>query len=121
MELMGATIDEDEKTMCFKNGCAKFEKFNAAARAFSINRNHDELYWELLMVQKDLGSEPKEERTGTALKTAVSTKCDACGKIGHKEETCWQLHPEKRPKWFIARTKNGDRKSESQENKNNDE
>jgi hypothetical protein len=36
---------------------------------------------------------------------AVSKKegkpsCKHCKKEGHDEEKCWQLHPEKRPKWF---------------------
>jgi hypothetical protein len=36
---------------------------------------------------------------------AVSKKegkpsCKHCKKEGHDEERCWQLHPEKRPKWF---------------------
>jgi hypothetical protein len=26
--------------------------------------------------------------------------CKHCKKEGHDEDRCWQLHPEKRPKWF---------------------
>jgi hypothetical protein len=26
--------------------------------------------------------------------------CKNCKKEGHDEDRCWQLHPEKRPKWF---------------------
>jgi hypothetical protein len=26
--------------------------------------------------------------------------CKHCKKGGHDEEHCWQLHPDKRPKWF---------------------
>jgi hypothetical protein len=26
--------------------------------------------------------------------------CKHCKKEGHDEDKCWQLHPEKRPKWF---------------------
>jgi hypothetical protein len=26
--------------------------------------------------------------------------CKHCKKEGHDEDHCWQLHPEKRPKWF---------------------
>jgi hypothetical protein len=28
------------------------------------------------------------------------TSCKHCKKEGHDEDRCWQLHPEKRPKWF---------------------
>jgi hypothetical protein len=38
-------------------------------------------------------------------KNAVTKKegkpsCKHCKKEGHDEDNCWQLHPEKRPKWF---------------------
>jgi hypothetical protein len=29
--------------------------------------------------------------------------CKHCKKEGHDEDRCWQLHPEKRPKWFKER------------------
>jgi hypothetical protein len=29
--------------------------------------------------------------------------CKHCKKEGHDEDHCWQLHPEKRPKWFKER------------------
>ena len=27
-------------------------------------------------------------------------KCSHCGKIGHKNADCWDLHREKAPKWY---------------------
>jgi hypothetical protein len=29
-----------------------------------------------------------------------NNSCKHCKKEGHDEDRCWQLHPEKRPKWF---------------------
>jgi hypothetical protein len=50
--------------------------------------------------------EDKKKWHGNGRKaSAVSKKegkpsCKHCKKEGHDEEKCWQLHPEKRPKWF---------------------
>jgi hypothetical protein len=50
--------------------------------------------------------EDKRKRYGNGKNAnAVSKKegkpsCKHCKKEGHDEERCWQLHPEKRPKWF---------------------
>jgi hypothetical protein len=50
--------------------------------------------------------EDKKKWHGNGRKAnAVSKKegkpsCKHCKKEGHDEEKCWQLHPEKRPKWF---------------------
>jgi hypothetical protein len=50
--------------------------------------------------------EDKRKRYGNGKNAnAVSKKegkpsCKNCKKEGHDEERCWQLHPEKRPKWF---------------------
>jgi hypothetical protein len=30
----------------------------------------------------------------------VKPSCKNCKKEGHDEDLFWQLHPEKRPKWF---------------------
>jgi hypothetical protein len=32
--------------------------------------------------------------------TRKEPSCKHCKKEGHDEDRCWQLHPEKRPKWF---------------------
>jgi hypothetical protein len=53
--------------------------------------------------------EDKKKWHGNGRKAnAVSKKegkpsCKNCKKEGHDEEKCWQLHPEKRPKWFKAK------------------
>jgi hypothetical protein len=50
--------------------------------------------------------EDKRTRHGNGKNAnAVSKKegnpsCNHCKKEGHDEDRCWQLHPEKRPKWF---------------------
>jgi hypothetical protein len=48
--------------------------------------------------------EDKRKRHGKN-ENAVTRKernpsCRHCKKEGHDEDRCWQLHPEKRPKWF---------------------
>jgi hypothetical protein len=48
--------------------------------------------------------EDKRKRHGKN-ENAVTRKegkpsCKHCKKEGHDEDRCWQLHPEKRPKWF---------------------
>jgi hypothetical protein len=53
-----------------------------------------------------LRKEDKRKRHGNGKNVnAVSKKegkpsCKHCKKEGHDEDRCWQLHPEKRPKWF---------------------
>jgi hypothetical protein len=53
-----------------------------------------------------LRKEDKRERHGNGKNVnAVSKKegkpsCKHCKKEGHDEDRCWQLHPEKKPKWF---------------------
>jgi hypothetical protein len=50
--------------------------------------------------------EDKKKWHGNGRKASAVTKkegkpsCKHCKKEGHDEEKCWQLHPEKRPKWF---------------------
>jgi hypothetical protein len=50
--------------------------------------------------------EDKKKWHGNGRKANAVTKkegkpsCKHCKKEGHDEEKCWQLHPEKRPKWF---------------------
>jgi hypothetical protein len=50
--------------------------------------------------------EDKRKRHGNGKNANAVTKkegkpsCKHCKKEGHDEDRCWQLHPEKRPKWF---------------------
>jgi hypothetical protein len=50
--------------------------------------------------------EDKRKRHGNGKNANAVTKkegkpsCKHCKKEGHDEDKCWQLHPEKRPKWF---------------------
>jgi hypothetical protein len=43
----------------------------------------------------------KKENSTTVKEEKLS--CKHCKKEGHDDEHCWQLHPEKKPKWFKER------------------
>jgi hypothetical protein len=40
------------------------------------------------------------KNANTVSKKEEKPSCKHCKKEGHDEDKCWQLHPEKRPKWF---------------------
>jgi hypothetical protein len=40
------------------------------------------------------------KNTNVVTKKEGKPSCKHCKKEGHDEDKCWQLHPEKRPKWF---------------------
>jgi hypothetical protein len=41
-----------------------------------------------------------EKNSNAVMRKKGKTSCKHCKKEGHDEDRCWQLHPEKRPKWF---------------------
>jgi hypothetical protein len=57
-------------------------------------------------VSGELSSRKEDKRKWTGKKeNAVARKeekpsCKHCKKEGHDEDICWQLHPDKRPKWL---------------------
>jgi hypothetical protein len=57
-------------------------------------------------VPGELSSRKEDKRKGNGKKANSATRreerlsCKHCKKEGHDDVHCWQLHPEKRPKWF---------------------
>jgi hypothetical protein len=41
-----------------------------------------------------------EKNSNAVMRKEGKASCKHCKKEGHDEDRCWQLHPEKRPKWF---------------------
>jgi hypothetical protein len=53
----------------------------------SSSRKEDKLKWH-------------GKKSNSVARKEESPSCKHCNKEGHDEDHCWQLHPEKRPKWF---------------------
>jgi hypothetical protein len=52
-------------------------------------------------------------------KKKESVKCGHCGKQGHKDDSCWEKHPEKRPSRTTpkGKGKKGEKKDDTEGNK----
>jgi hypothetical protein len=46
----------------------------------------------------------QEEARVVQLKRGPVPQCKHCGRLGHDEAGCWNLHPELRPEWLINKT-----------------
>jgi hypothetical protein len=66
------------------------EARKAGVSGESSSRKEDKRKW---IGKKESSVARKEERLS----------CKHYKKEGHDEDFCWQLHPEKRPKWFKVR------------------
>ena len=77
--------------------------------------NLDEVYVQVTYIEAgktcvgvlgELSSRKEDKRKWHGKKSNLVTikednpSCKHCKKEGHDEDRCWQLHPEKRPKWF---------------------
>jgi hypothetical protein len=77
--------------------------------------NIDEVYVQATYIEErktgfgvsgESSSRKEDKRKGNGKKANSATRreeklsCKNCKKEGHYDDHCWQLHPEKRPKWF---------------------
>ena len=80
----------------------EYEAFVASTtqsyRAEATALDQDELFANLMDESRRLHDIEENALISTRGYKKSTTKCDECGRTGHRKETCYKLHPELRPK-----------------------
>lgn len=101
---IGEVVPDNELLIHFKDGCLPHEDLQAVVSTLSSTTDISTAiqtcirHLETIKIAREkVHGKPAK---GRAYKTSTQrSKCAHCNKVGHSSDACWQLYPEKRPKY----------------------
>ena len=111
---MGRSVAEHVLSMYYQNGVKPhrdlryltIDKDKRKGKSYhELYRDYEEALEEMKPTNK--GRPMTNENSGRSRQSkGFQGKCHGCGKIGHRENKCWNKHPDLKPKWLKKKEEN---------------